>query len=158
MMHGGGDLDDLQDDAVGERVGGGDVVSAGEHGDARGLEDADVGRRGGDDGGDVDGEQHRRGAGDPDAVSRPSAISSSQQDIHCSPHAPSCSSGRDRRLAGMAKDAQPVAHAHERRRAARRSGPAGARARDRGAGHEHGREQHATSAASGASAAAISAP
>ena len=43
--HGGRDLDRLQDDPVGERVGRADAVGA-EHRDARGLEDAEVRRRG----------------------------------------------------------------------------------------------------------------
>ena len=56
------DLDRLQHDAVGDRFGRGDVVGAGQHGHAGGLEDADVGRRGRDHRGDVDREQHGRRA------------------------------------------------------------------------------------------------
>ena len=55
------DLDGLQDDAVGDRFGGRDVVGARQHGHARGLEDTHVGGRRGDHGRDVDGEEHRRG-------------------------------------------------------------------------------------------------
>ena len=65
---GGRDLDRLEDDAVGERVGGGDVEALGEHADHGELEDPDVRRGGGDDRGDVDREQDRGGGADADLV------------------------------------------------------------------------------------------
>ena len=56
---GGGDLDGLQDDPVGEGVRVADAVGAVEDEDARGLEDADVRRGERQDRRDVDREQHR---------------------------------------------------------------------------------------------------
>ena len=161
-QHRRGELDDLQDDAVGERVGGGDVVGAGEHGHACRLEDADVGRGGGDHRGDVDGEQHRRGAGDPDA-----AVEAERHQQKPARHAlqaprPQLHGCRDRRLAGVAKHAQPFAHPHKREAQPGEQDPQAQRALAmivRGARHDHGREQHQRStAASGASATASSAP
>ena len=62
----GRDLDRLEDHAVGERVGLADPEAGRQDADHGELEDADVGRRRRDDGGDVDREQHRCGAADPD--------------------------------------------------------------------------------------------
>ena len=106
----GGELDRLQDDPVGERIGRRHVVGAGEHRHAGGLEDADVGRRGGDEGGDVDREQHAAAAARRPPARRaraPSAAASS--DSHCSAQAPSCASVATAAERGRRKTGRPCA-------------------------------------------------
>ncbi len=134
MIERGRELDGLQHDAVGDRVGRRDVVGAGEHGDAGGLEDADVGGRRGHDAVTLTANSTPAARRRRPARPSPKAISSSQQDSHCSAQAASCATVAS---AGAARVRE---HAQRRRagaqRAARGASSSARRrlARDRAAG------------------------
>ena len=140
-QHGGRDLDRLQDHAVGHAVAVADVPAGVQDGRGRRLEDAEVGRGGGQHGGDVDGEQNRGGGGEPGLVLEPQRV---EQDVAGQPlQAPrgQLGEGGDRPEPRTAEHGQPGAHAGHRlaRLGQRHEHPRGARAA--GTELEHDRHQ-----------------
>ena len=140
----GRELDRLQHDPVGDRFGRGDVVGAGEHRHAGGLEDADVRGRGRDHGGDVDREQHRRGRAGAGLAVEPERH---QQQPAGQPLQRPGAQLRERSRASAARGSRNTERPR-RRRSSGAAKPARARAcsapeaRDGRRRHEHGRGEH----------------